>query len=89
VPTHQTDKENIFPPSQSFLVSTRDKFAFTGIAISYSRIYTYYTGHKLGLIEFEVNNKIVDRLCGLVIRALGYRSRDTGSIPGANTFLEK
>jgi hypothetical protein len=23
-----------------------------------------------------------DRLCGLVVRVLGYRSRDSGSIPG-------
>jgi hypothetical protein len=26
--------------------------------------------------------KKVDRLCGLVVRALGYRSGGTGSIPG-------
>jgi hypothetical protein len=31
----------------------------------------------------------VDRLCGLVIRVPGYRSRGPGSIPGATTFSEK
>jgi hypothetical protein len=30
-----------------------------------------------------------DRLCGLVDRVDGYRSRDLGSIPGATRFPEK
>jgi hypothetical protein len=30
-----------------------------------------------------------DRLCGLVIRVPGYRSRDTGSIHGATRYSEK
>jgi hypothetical protein len=30
-----------------------------------------------------------DRLCGLVVRAPGYRSRGPGWIPGANRFPEK
>jgi hypothetical protein len=30
-----------------------------------------------------------DRLCGLVIRVPGYRSRGPGSIPGATSFSEK
>jgi hypothetical protein len=29
------------------------------------------------------------RLCGLVVRVSGYRSRDKGSIPGAARFSEK
>jgi hypothetical protein len=33
--------------------------------------------------------KKVDRLCGLVVRVLGYRSRGLGSIPDATTFSEK
>jgi hypothetical protein len=30
-----------------------------------------------------------DRLCGLVVRVPGYRSRDPDSIPGAAIFSEK
>jgi hypothetical protein len=30
-----------------------------------------------------------DRLCELVVRIPGYRSRDPGSIPGATRFFEK
>jgi hypothetical protein len=30
-----------------------------------------------------------DRLCGLVVRVPGYRSRGPGSIPGAARFSEK
>jgi hypothetical protein len=30
-----------------------------------------------------------DRLCGLVLRVPGYRSRGPGSIPGATRFSEK
>jgi hypothetical protein len=29
------------------------------------------------------------RLCGLVVRVLGYRSRGPGSIPGVTRFSEK
>jgi hypothetical protein len=31
----------------------------------------------------------IDRLCGLVVRARGYRSRGPCSIPGATRFSEK
>jgi hypothetical protein len=31
----------------------------------------------------------IDRLCGLMARVPGYRSRDPGSIPGATRFSEK
>jgi hypothetical protein len=31
----------------------------------------------------------VDRLCGLVVRVLGYRSRGPASIPGTTRFSEK
>jgi hypothetical protein len=31
----------------------------------------------------------VDRLCGLVVRVLGYRSGDPGSIPGTTRFSKK
>jgi hypothetical protein len=30
-----------------------------------------------------------DRLCGLVVRVPGYRSRDSGSIAGATRFSEE
>jgi hypothetical protein len=32
---------------------------------------------------------VIGRLCGLVIRVPGYRSRGPSSIPGATTFSEK
>jgi hypothetical protein len=31
----------------------------------------------------------IDRLCGLVVRVPGYRSRDPASIPGTTRFSEK
>jgi hypothetical protein len=31
----------------------------------------------------------LDRLCGLVVKVLGYRSRGPGSIPGTTRFSEK
>jgi hypothetical protein len=33
--------------------------------------------------------KKVDRLCGLVVRDLGYRYRGPGSIPGSTRFSDK
>jgi hypothetical protein len=36
-----------------------------------------------------VNMMINDRLCGLVVRILGYRSGGPGSIPGTIRFSEK
>jgi hypothetical protein len=42
-------------------------------------------------IYTNLNNKLVrfrDRLCGLVVRVPGYRSRGPGSIPGATRFPE-
>jgi hypothetical protein len=33
--------------------------------------------------------EIVDRLCGLVVRVPGYRTRGLGSIPGATRISEK
>jgi hypothetical protein len=35
------------------------------------------------------NNNTHDRLCGLVIRVLGYISRSPGSIPGTTRFSQK
>jgi hypothetical protein len=43
---------------------------------STSQLYTY-------------RNTIYDRLCGLVVRVPGYRSRGPGSIPSATRFSEK
>jgi hypothetical protein len=36
-----------------------------------------------------VSKVLIDRLCGLVVRALGYRSGGPGSIPGTTRFSEK
>jgi hypothetical protein len=46
--------------------------------------------------EYKFDLKIIlkmepalDRLCGLVVRVLGYRSGGPGSIPGTTRFSEK
>jgi hypothetical protein len=43
----------------------------------------------VGFDVIYVMKKKVDRLCGLVLRVPGYRSRGPGSIPGVTTFSEK
>jgi hypothetical protein len=35
------------------------------------------------------SGKTGDRICGLVVRVLGYRSGGPGSIPGTTRFSEK
>jgi hypothetical protein len=44
-------------------------------------------------VRYELNlyvmQKKVDRLCGLVVRVPGYRSRGPDSIPGATRFSEQ
>jgi hypothetical protein len=39
--------------------------------------------------DFTYSLSCVDRLCGLVVRGPGYRSRGPGSITGAARFSEK
>jgi hypothetical protein len=39
--------------------------------------------------EDAVRAIVTCRLCGLVVRVTGYRSRGPGSIPGATSFSEK
>jgi hypothetical protein len=46
----------------------------------------YYFNGINNLISKSV---VVDRLYGLVVRVPAYRSRGTGSIPGATRFSEK
>jgi hypothetical protein len=36
------------------------------------------------MINYIVFQHLADRLCGLVVRVLGYRSGGPGSIPGTN-----
>jgi hypothetical protein len=38
------------------------------------------------MISYDLRN---DRLCGLVVRVLGYRSGGPGSIPGTTRFSER
>jgi hypothetical protein len=38
---------------------------------------------------FSLPAPIIDRLCGLVVRVLGYRFGGPGSIPGTTRFSEK
>jgi hypothetical protein len=33
-------------------------------------------------VYYDIGNVVWDRLCGLVVRVLGYRSGGPGSIPG-------
>jgi hypothetical protein len=40
-------------------------------------------------LKLYVMRKKVDRLCGLLVRVPGYRSRGPGSISGAIRFSEK
>jgi hypothetical protein len=39
--------------------------------------------------HFVLQSIFLDRLCGLVVRVLGYRSGGPGSIPGTTRFLKK
>jgi hypothetical protein len=39
--------------------------------------------------ELQSMRRKCDRLCGLVVRVLGYRSGGPGSIPGTTRFSEK
>jgi hypothetical protein len=48
----------------------------------------YINRSKYGKIN-KLHNQNLDRLCGLVVRVLGYRSRGPGSIPGTTRFCEK
>jgi hypothetical protein len=51
------------------------------VELSYKRSHPY---------RFEfTDNSVLDRLCGLVVRVPGYRSRGPGSISGATRFTEK
>jgi hypothetical protein len=47
------------------------------------------TNIYFGCCYLKLYESNVDRLCGLVIRVPGYRSRGPGSIPGATRFSEK
>jgi hypothetical protein len=40
------------------------------------------------LIIISINNSSTDRLCGLVVRVPGYRSRGPGSVPSATRFSD-
>jgi hypothetical protein len=43
--------------------------------------------HKIQIFDIALLHE--DRLCGLVVRVLGYRSGGSGSIPGATRFSER
>jgi hypothetical protein len=59
-----------------FLAGSRNRL-FNGLAL------------ELEKENFLFVNVLSDRLCGLVVRVPGYRSRGRGSIPGAARFSEK
>jgi hypothetical protein len=49
-------------------------------------------GGSENVFSYKIENtvrQVIDRLCGLVARVLGYRSRDPGSVSGATRFSEK
>jgi hypothetical protein len=56
----------------------------TGGFISLDYLTVLYQLQNLNEVYWDV-----DRLCGLVVRVPGYRSRSPGSIPGATRFYEK
>jgi hypothetical protein len=43
----------------------------------------------LSKVCMALDTLFLDRLCGLVVRGLGYRSRGPGLIPGNTRFSEK
>jgi hypothetical protein len=43
----------------------------------------YHTGSQTILQHIHMIGSLVDRLCGLVVRVLGYRSGGPGSIPSS------
>jgi hypothetical protein len=45
--------------------------------------------YQHGINAITIHCRALDRLCGLVVRVPGYRSRGPGSIPGATRFSEK
>jgi hypothetical protein len=48
-------------------------------------VMSVFTGEQIK----EPMNLLSDRLCGLVVRVLGYRSGGPGSIPGITRFSER
>jgi hypothetical protein len=78
-------------------------FPFTSSLLSPSFIQHPVSKHRLSVFlcldvghSYKITCKIIllyilifDRLCILVIRVPGYRSRGKGSIPGATRFSEK
>jgi hypothetical protein len=64
---------------------------FWGFNITESTITEATTGplHQPQTMDDDECGAVGDRLCGLVVRVPGYRSRDPGSIPGTTRFSEK
>jgi hypothetical protein len=70
-----------------------------GLQINVLSTYKMCSAHILVFFKFKhgartasklsAMNHDFDRLCGLVVRVPGYRSRGPGSIPGTITFFEK
>jgi hypothetical protein len=57
--------------------------------IVYERLWLKLSDLPIIYIYIYIYIYIQDRLCGLVVRVPGYRSRGPGSIPGATRFSEK
>jgi hypothetical protein len=51
--------------------------------------YIEHAREELSRNKIEFENRERNRLCGLVGRVSGYRSRGPGSIPGPTRFSEK
>jgi hypothetical protein len=54
-----------------------------------SALQTYENVNAVKFINLATLKLGYDHLCGLVVRVSGYKSRGTGSIPGATRFPEK
>jgi hypothetical protein len=66
--------------------------AVNGIVLVYIYIINSSTNINGNCVKYWVyysEKRELDRLCGLVVRVPGYRSRGQGSIPGATRFSDK
>jgi hypothetical protein len=87
---------NIWPPSSRLRVSQTRNYVNHRVSFIYRTTRRY--GPQVRSIQMHFNScnwicnrmKLVgDRLCGLVVRVLGYRSGGPGSIPGTTRIKKK
>jgi hypothetical protein len=67
---------SLFPPPPAINIPMFSSQRFLGISLTPNLHLRFETKSPCSLLQL-----IVDRLCGLVVRGLGYRSGGPGSIP--------